>query len=395
MSSGPVVFFYVQHLHGVGHVFRASRVARALSAAGAEVHLVWGGTRVPSVNLEGLHMVWLEPLRASDITYSRLERPGGTAVDDAFLKVRTNQLLGAFHAIRPDILITETFPFGRRQMRFELLPLMQAADEADWPVMRVSSIRDLLQEGRKESRVRESLDAAGKWFDLILVHGDPQLAKIGETLPYAHEIEDRIAYSGLVTPASADVSQAPEFRADVVVSAGGGADGHALIAAALEARQFSRHAPSNWLLVAGSERNDAEVQELAKQAGDGLRIERFVPNLTSVMAHARASVSRAGYNTACDILRARCPAVLVPYAGGDQTEQLRRARVFQSRGLAVMLRDEELTPKSLGDAVDRAIERPVVNVEFDLDGAANSAKIVLKRWVAGTQSLSRQAAKSV
>jgi predicted glycosyltransferase len=380
MNARPVVFFYVQHLHGVGHAFRASRIARAMVRAGAQVHLVWGGTRIPSINLEGLDMVWLDPLRASDITYSQLERPDGQPVNDAFLQARANRLLETFHAIRPDILITETFPFGRRQMRFEVLPLMDAADKADWPVTRVSSIRDILQEGRKESRIRETLDEAKNWFDLVLVHGDPQLAKISETLPHAHEIEDRIAYSGLVAPAPTDLNELPEQRVDVVVSAGGGADGHALISAALQARRFSRHAPQNWLLITGSERNDAEARELANKSGEGLRIERFVPDLTLVMAHARASVSRAGYNTACDLLRARCPAVLVPYVGGNQTEQLRRARIFQSRGLAVMLRDEELTPQSLADAVDRAIERPAVAVGFDLDGAANSARIILDRW---------------
>lgn len=380
MTGRPVVFFYVQHLHGVGHVFRASRIARALARSGAKVHLIWGGTRLPAIDLTGLEMVWLDPLRSADASFTELVRPDGSPVDTAFLEARRNQLLAAFHETRPDILVTETFPFGRRQMQFELLPLMDAADRAARRPMRVASIRDMLQEGRKESRVRESLDAARRWFDLVLVHGDPALARIGETLPHAEEIEDLVDYTGLVTPAPADLAEPPEIRTDVVVSAGGGASGHILTRAALEARHHSRHAPGNWLLIAGSERNESEVQELARQAGEGLRIERFVPDLTRIMAHARVSVSRAGYNTACDLLRARCPAVLVPYTGGDQTEQLRRARIFQSRGLAVMLRDEELTAQSLGDAVDRAIERPAVSAGFDLEGAENSARIILERW---------------
>ena len=40
------VFFYVQHLLGIGHLVRASRIAQALQAAGFDVTLVTGGSAV-------------------------------------------------------------------------------------------------------------------------------------------------------------------------------------------------------------------------------------------------------------------------------------------------------------------------------------------------------------
>ena len=42
----PRVFFYVQHLLGIGHLARASRVADALVADGFDVTIVTGGTPV-------------------------------------------------------------------------------------------------------------------------------------------------------------------------------------------------------------------------------------------------------------------------------------------------------------------------------------------------------------
>ena len=39
----PCVFFYVQHLLGIGHIARASRIANALQANGFDVVLVTGG----------------------------------------------------------------------------------------------------------------------------------------------------------------------------------------------------------------------------------------------------------------------------------------------------------------------------------------------------------------
>lgn len=386
MSAGPTVFFYVQHLLGIGHVFRASRIARALSSAGARVVLAWGGTKLPSIDLHGLEMVWLEPVRASDAMITGLVRADGSPADEAMLEARKDDLLNAFHQAKPDILITEMFPFGRRQMRFELVPLMQAARSADWPLMTVSSVRDILPEGRKAKRIDETIEAVKSWFDLILVHGDPKLITIDETLPRAAEIAEKIRYTGIVAPPPVDFSVAPSIEADVVVSAGGGAVGHALTAATIGAAAHSTLHPANWLLIAGPERARADVEMLQAQAGEALRVVRFVPDLARIMASAKVSVSRAGYNTVGDILRAGCPRVVAPFEGGRETEQLRRASMLAERGAAVMVRDNDLSPQHLGAAVDEAARAGMAKngmdagLAFDLEGADNSAAILLSIW---------------
>lgn len=380
MSGSPTVFFYVQHLLGIGHVFRATRVARALARAGASVHVVWGGTRLPAIDLSDLEMVWLEPLRSADAMFSELVRPDGTPADAALLETRKQALLDAFRRVRPDILVTEMFPFGRRQMRFELEPLMRAATAADWPLLRVSSIRDILPEGRREKRIDETLAAVREWFDLVLVHGDPTLIELAETFPRAAEIAHKLRYTGIVAPPAPDLAIAPTMTADVVVSAGGGAVGHALTAAAIDAPVHSKRFPRDWLLVVGPERSQTDFDALAARAGPALKVVRFVPDLARIMAAARVSVSRAGYNTIGDILRAGCPRVLAPFTGGRETEQLRRAQMLAERGVAIMVRDEELTPLALAEAVDRAAASDPAAVAIDLDGDVNSANILMTEW---------------
>ena len=380
MDRQPVVLFYVQHLLGIGHVFRATRVGKALAKAGARVHMVWGGTRLPSIDTTGLEMHYLEPVRVADTNFQDLVEADGTPVTDAFRERRRDSLLALFERLRPDIVITEAYPFGRRQMRFELEPLMRAARAADWRPFTVASIRDIMQEGRAEKRVRESLDAAKAWFDLVIVHGDPQLVRIEETLQGADEILDKVRYGGLVTPPPPDLSQPPSMIARVVVSTGGGAFGHALTDAALGAMRLSRRFPADWLLITGSERPEADFLALRQAAPAGMRVERFVPDLARVLAQAAVSVSMAGYNTVGDLLRVRKPAVLVAHTGGRETEQLRRATAMADRGLALMLTDAELTREKLADAVDRAAALPPARADFDLDGARHAAEIVLSEW---------------
>jgi predicted glycosyltransferase len=375
--SAPVILFHVQHLLGIGHVFRATRVARGLARAGAKVHLVWGGTRLPSIDLSGFETSFLAPVRAQSEHFAGLVHPDGAPFTEADQAARRDELLALFQELRPDAVITEAFPFGRRQVRFELVPLMQAARAASWRPLTIASIRDIMQEGRAQNRVAESLKYFDDWYDLLLVHGDPGLIRIEETLQGAEQILDKVRYTGLVTPDPLDMAVPASVTADVVVSAGGGAVGHALTAAALGANRFSRHAPANWLMVVGSERAQADFETLKAQAGDGMRVVRFLPDLARVMAGAKVSVSRAGYNTVGDLMRARCRAVLVPFAGGRETEQLRRARLLAERGMAGMLTDDQLSPQRIGAAVDEAMAMPPLAAGLDMEGAAHSAQIVM------------------
>ena len=121
------VFFYVQHLWGVGHVYRATRIAKAMAKSGFEVHLIWGGTKIPGFDFSGIEVHFLTPVRTSDVSFSQLLHADMQVFTVADEKARCARLLGLFEQIEPDIVLTEAFPFGRRQMQFELIPLMKAA----------------------------------------------------------------------------------------------------------------------------------------------------------------------------------------------------------------------------------------------------------------------------
>lgn len=375
----PTVFFYVQHLLGIGHVFRATRIARALARAGCKTHLIWGGTRLPDIDMNGLIEHYLPPVRAGDASFSDLVHPDGSAFTQDEKDNRCRQLLGLFDEISPDILITEAFPFGRRQMRFELVPLMERAAYAKSPVLKVSSIRDIMQEGRREKRVIESLDAVKNWFDLVLVHGDPKLIAIEDTLQGAEAIADKVRYTGLVLPDPPSSDSGSNGQpVDVLVSAGGGAVGLGLMQAAIDARQYSTKYQGDWMLVTGSELPDADHDALAERASKHVKVVRFLPNIVEAMRAAKVSVSRSGYNTVGDLLRAQVASVLVPFTGGRETEQLRRAEIMDARGGATLLRPEDLTPQSLAAAVDRALPPKFDPGALDLNGAENAATLLIE-----------------
>ncbi len=336
--GAPRAFFYVQHLLGIGHLARASRIARALAEDGFDITVVTGGTPVPGFPGPLVHHVALPPITAGDAGFSGLADIDGNPVDDAFKDNRKERLIAAFRQSQPDIVIIEAFPFGRRQVRFELLPLLEAIAAMDNKPLVVTSLRDILQERSKPGRDEETVDLVKRYFDRVLVHGDPAFARLEDTFPLAADITDKVIYTGLV---AAPPPAQPTERFDVIVSAGGGAVGNALIRAALEAAKSIGKSLS-WALITGPNLPKADFDAISADAPAHVSVYRFRPDFASLLAGAKLSVSQAGYNTVCDVLRAGCHALLIPFTAGGETEQTVRAERLAKLGLAHVLIEDDL-----------------------------------------------------
>ena len=377
----PKLLFYVQHLWGVGHVYRATRIARGLVKAGFDVHLVWGGTKIPDFDFTGMQVHYLKPVRTSDASFSQLLHADGSIFSDEDKTKRRDEFLNIYDELSPDILMTEAFPFGRRQMRFELLPLFEKVKTSSKPTMMIASIRDIMQEDRKEKRVLESNELVEKYFDFVFVHGDENLIRIEETLQGVESFSKKIRYTGLVTPEESDAEKLINFDCDVLVTVGGGAFGQKLTRTALEAMPSSKSYPLNWIVSAGSEVSHEDYKYLQERCPAGMKIIRYIPDLVNVMKHAKVSVSHAGYNTVGDILRSGCASVLYPYTGGRETEQLRRAEMMDRDGIAIMLDSASLSPLNLAKAVDKAglLKKPHATIQ--LDGANKTASLIKSEFL--------------
>lgn len=370
------VLFYVQHLLGIGHLKRAATVARAMQAAGLEVTLVSGGPPVPGLDVGGARLLQLDPVRAGDLYFKVLLDENGAAIDDAFRQRRRERLLTAFADMQPQIVVTELFPFGRRQLRSELMPLIEAAWAMHPRPALVSSVRDILVQPPKPERVVEMVDLADRWYDLVLVHGDPSLIPFEHTFPLADRLKGRIRYTGyVVEPPPANAGAAG--KGEVIVSAGGGAVSEPLLAAALEARAMTRLANAPWRLLAGPSLDDGVVARLRDAAPAGVTVERARPDFTTLLANCTLSISQGGYNTVMEVLAARCRAVIVPYAGGLETEQTLRARLLAERGTLTVVDEKALSPTALAAAVDTALDAPRPDAAgIDTGGAAATARIL-------------------
>jgi predicted glycosyltransferase len=376
------VLFWVQQLLGSGHLKRAATLAAAMADEGLEVILATGGMPT-DVQLPGrVEVVQLPAIRTSDPSFAHLVDAAGEPVSDALWQERQALLQGLLAERRPQVLVTEMFPFGRRAFRRELLPLLEAAAALRPRPWRLCSVRDILVKKPLPQSYAWMRDLALAHYDRVLVHTDPRLIPFDLTFPFAAALAGRLIATGYVVDAAAAAAGPAAGEPEVLVSAGGGSVGATLLDAAVAARGLTALARAPWRLVAGGNLAADRFAALAARLPDGVTLDRYRPDFSRLFANSLLSVSQAGYNTVVEGLRLDKPMVLVPFETASETEQRIRAERLASLGLAEAVWESELTASSLARAIDAAYRRPVGagagldRAAIDLDGAAATACLV-------------------
>lgn len=372
MSPRPALLFHCQHFLGLGHLVRSVVLAGVLAERFRVVLLSGGpvprGTRVPS----GVELVELPPVVAG--VGAGLASAEGRRTLERVLALRRQRILVAFDETRPAVVIVELFPFGRKKLAGELVPLLERARDAG--AVTACSVRDILV-GRGERQAEHDLRAsriANELLDLVVVHADPRLARLEDTFRPAEPLRVRVEHTGFVT------TSGPPARAarphGVVVSAGGGLVGGPLLRAAVQAQslvELPMRVIAGPFLPEQEWRGLCAAADEAPQRGQtplsGLRVRRSVPSLGAELATAEASVSQCGYNTALDVLRAGVPALVAPFAAPGEDEQIRRARRLEALGAVRVLDPEHLDGQALASEIRALRDFRPRRLDLDLDGA--------------------------
>ena len=374
----PVLLFYCQHSLGIGHLTRSFALARALAGPFRVVFLNGGpvpaGVPVP----DNVEVVNLPPLGMDD-GHNLVSRSAARGLLEAQLQ-RHELITEAARMLQPAVALVELFPFGRKKFAGEILGLIRAA-RAQRPDARVvCSLRDILVDARRDQQRHDDRARwlANRYFDAVLVHSDPALARIDESFRPTRPLTVPVLYTGYVVPAR---PAGHEVRRDerLLVSAGGGIVGFPLFAAALAAQaQLWPASRRPMRIVTGPFLPEAEWLELNRRARDqpGVELVRHVPDMAAEMRRARLSISQFGYNTALDIVVAGVPALVVPYAAPGENEQTRRAEALAGRGVVRHLPAALLDAAHLAAAIGDALNFTPRPAALALEGAQRTAELL-------------------
>jgi predicted glycosyltransferase len=303
------VLIAVTHLLGAGHLTRAAALARAFARKGHETTLVSGGSPARLAALETVTFVQLPPVRTVGTNFKTLLGEDLAPVDAACLERRRTLLLDTLKTVRPDILITELYPFGRRVLADEFSALLDAARGTNPRPLVLCSIRDILVPSSKASRIAETHERVLRDYDAVLVHGDPALVPLEASWPLDERIARLVRYTGYV-----DENEGPvpaSRRHGIVVSGGSSAASLPLYRAAIAASREIADRP--WRILIGQGVAEPDFLAVQESAPAHVAVERARPDFRALLAGAELSVSQAGYNTTVDLLRCGVRSVLVPF----------------------------------------------------------------------------------
>jgi len=362
----------------------------------SRVLLVCGGEKPEGFQFpehKNLEILQLPALKTNP-DFSNLHACASSRSMDEIKPLRRTMLLQALARFKPDAIVTELFPFGRKHFRFELLPLLeQTRQESRGPLL-VSSVRDILVKRKDQEEFEQrACDLVNAFYDLILVHGDEKFQTLDETFSRVNDLHCPVIYTGYVARksrvAAADASRSlpAEYRPPMIVVSNGGGQylsGQMLLERVLQAAQLLRsRIPHEFHLFAGPLMPDTAYSRLELQArgSDNVKLARFTADLMAVLRRADLSVSMAGYNTIMDVLGTGVRAMVYPVTTNDDQEQIVRAGSLAKAGIIDVIRTEELVPEKLARKLEHALGKEPALLPVNFDGAANTVRI-LKKFLA-------------
>ena len=221
---------------------------------------------------------------------------------------RKEQLFSHFKKNRPDIFITELYPFGRKAFRFELDPLLAAIRDGVLPNCSCyCSVRDILVEKKtgREKFEQRVVQTVNSYFSGILVHADPGIITMDETFSRLSDINIPLHYTGFVTKAKPEAGLKGDrhrIRSKlglssndklIVTSIGGGNVGSNLLFAVIEAFKILEES-AHLQLFCGPYCDEKTYRALQNNIQDNLTIDRFTDHFPEWLDTADLSISMAG-----------------------------------------------------------------------------------------------------
>lgn len=375
MTTQPTLLLYCQHSLGLGHLKRSWALARHFSRR-FRVVLVSGGA--PPIGLAapgGIEIVEL-PALSQDAAGGLFAVDSRQSVDEV-RRERIERLQALYRRLRPDAVVIELFPFGRRKFQAELLALLEETRQRPRPIV-ASSVRDLLVDrADRQTHDDRARDTCAAYFDVVLVHADPRFATLDDTFRPSRPMETPVHHTGFVVDDGDGCrDEAAPSRSGILVSGGGGRFAERLYTMAIDAHALVDAAPP-MTIVAGPLCPDDLFARLcaAAQTRRAIHVERTVADLCGAMRRAAVSVSQCGYNTALDIVRAAVPAIVVPFDDNGDTEQTVRAmRLEQLQAVRVVR--AAAGPAALAEALIAAQRLHPPASALDLSGGPRSTDIL-------------------
>jgi predicted glycosyltransferase len=356
------VLIYSHDTFGLGNIRRMLEVAR---------HLVQSSPEVSVLVITGSPMLhaFRIPARIDYVKLPCLSRNvqghyGARFLDLSLhntVRLRANLIRSAIADFAPDLILVDKKPFGVEDELCAALAELPTDETRPKLLLLLRDILDSPQATMHVWRKNGCFEAIQTHYDQVLVVGSPEVFDLRHEYQFPRAAANKVHFCGYIAREPGRLSRA-DARGElgvrdqqplVLVTPGGGEDGHALIGNYLEGlHALPAHQRPRSHIVCGPEMGDHERATLRRTAAllPYVSVQDFSDDMMSLMAAADVVVAMGGYNTVCELLTLHKRAVVVPRTQPG-LEQCIRAERMSALGLFRMLHPHQLTPTTLLAAV--------------------------------------------
>ncbi|ADU61336.1 MAG: glycosyltransferase [Pseudodesulfovibrio sp.] len=356
-SNSYNILMYSHDTYGLGHIRRTMAIARNLVRPGVNILIVTGSPIVGRYTMpKGVDFVRMPGMiKKSNTVYV----PHSIKVDPKIaIAIRKNIILSTAKAFKPDLFIVDKVPAG---LKGEVLPTLKWI-KGRLPCTRVVlGLRDILDDAastRAEWEKKKYFEILRDLYSEIWVYGEKELYDPIKEYAFPEDIAAKTVFTGYIPRKVPGARKLKRKHKQVVVTIGGGGDGYVVLDNYLKMLETNGVVDFKTLMITGPFLPPAKLDELADRArAVKVQIKPFFKNIEKRMANADLVVTMGGYNTLCEILSLKKPALVIPRDKPRQ-EQLLRAQVFQGRGLCDFIRWGDVTPELLRQKVSALLDDP-------------------------------------
>ncbi len=356
------ILIYSHDTYGLGHIRRCLAIARSLRNCPANVLILTGSvhagrfkipTRIDFVRIPGMIKVTNEEYLPLSMKLDPAE----------VLEIRKKIILATAMAFKPDFFIVDKAPLGLKREVVDTLNWLKEDFKSCTSILGLRDIMDSSTSTVEDWREKGIYDAMNELYDEIWVYGCRDFYDPIEEYEIPDNVSCKMHFTGYIprqVPSREKIiatRQSLGIKSDeklIVVTTGGGGDGHPVVRTFLSAFDPSEGGvpPRTRVVIAtGPFISSEDYEDVVRRCALlGFIPLKFHNSMERLIGAAQVVVSMGGYNTVCEIASQKKPLLIVPRTV-PREEQLIRAQVLCGKGFCDYLDPRELTPKALRNKI--------------------------------------------
>ncbi|MEZ7196468.1 glycosyltransferase family protein [Pseudodesulfovibrio karagichevae] len=356
-SKAYNILMYSHDTYGLGHIRRTMAIARNLVGPEVNILIVTGSPIVGRYTMpRGIDFVRIPGMiKKTNVVYV----PHSIKVDPKIaISIRTKIISATAKSFKPDLLIVDKVPTG---LKGEVLPTLKWMRK-HLPCSRVVlGLRDILDDAestRADWKRKKFPEVLRDLYSEIWVYGTKSMYDPITEYAFPDDIAAKTVFTGYIPRFIPRSRKTSRKHKQVIVTIGGGGDGYTVLDTYLKMLETNGTVDFKTLMITGPFLSLERLDELADRARAlKVQIKPFVRNMEKRMAKSDLVVSMGGYNTMCEILSLKKPALIIPRDNPRQ-EQLIRAQVFKGQGLCDYIRWDDVTPETMREKINALLDDP-------------------------------------